>query len=373
MPVLGYHFPARSAPGISIEQLAELPIAGLKDSSGNAERLIPEVAAYDGPVWVGSSALLALAGTLGATGAILALANTDPELCISAFEGDLEAQRELIPAHLEIRTDPPHGSSAVSPAPAGPRPPCAAPSRSPADRAGQALLERLPDVDARLLRVAVDLRQLLVGEVEAARAPRRSARAARRCWRRSARRSRAGRAAPRRARAGRASGRARGDLVERAHAREVLLAEQSRLEACRRAPRASPPGCRPGSGRSAGPGPAARRRSQPTPSSLEDVEQPVLDPAVEQRVGRLVDQQRRAQLAQDPRRLARCARPSRRRCRRRAPCPGAPRCRARPSSPRAACPGRSGASRRCRRSRGPCGRRLWSRLASRYLREPHSP
>ena len=109
MPVLGYHFPARSAPGIPIEQLAELPIAGLKDSSGSAERLIPEVAAFDGPVWVGSSALLALAGTLGATGAILALANTDPELCISAFEGDLVAQRELIPAHLEIRTDPPHG------------------------------------------------------------------------------------------------------------------------------------------------------------------------------------------------------------------------------------------------------------------------
>ena len=57
--------------------------------------------------------------------------------------------------------------------------------------------------------------------------------------------------------------------------------------------------------------------------------------------------------AQDRGRLARALRRVARRCRRRAPCPAGRRCPARPSSPRAACRGRSGASRRCRRSRGP--------------------
>ena len=52
------------------------------------------------PLYVGSSALLALAGPLGCSGAILALANAEPELCIAAFSGDAGAQRALAPAHL---------------------------------------------------------------------------------------------------------------------------------------------------------------------------------------------------------------------------------------------------------------------------------
>ena len=43
---------------------------------------------------------------------------------------------------------------------------------------------------------------------------------------------------------------------------------------------------------------------RPTPSSSTRVQEPVLDPAVEHRVRGLVDQQRRAQLAQDRHRLA---------------------------------------------------------------------
>jgi dihydrodipicolinate synthase/N-acetylneuraminate lyase len=109
MPVLAYHFPQISPPGIRVEQLPELPVAGVKDSSGDAERLVAELDAFDGPVYVGSSALLALAGPLGAAGAIVGLANTDPELCIAAFTGDLDVQRALVPAHLEAGADFPAG------------------------------------------------------------------------------------------------------------------------------------------------------------------------------------------------------------------------------------------------------------------------
>jgi 4-hydroxy-tetrahydrodipicolinate synthase len=58
---------------------------------------------YPGSTYVGSSAVLALAGPLGATGAILALANLQPELCAQAFAGDAAAQRELAGAHLAVR------------------------------------------------------------------------------------------------------------------------------------------------------------------------------------------------------------------------------------------------------------------------------
>ena len=111
-PVLGYHFPGVSPPGIPIDQLADLPIAGLKDSSGDAGRLVSELHDFDRPLWVGSDAYLALAGPLGATGAILGLANTDPEVCIAAFAGDMRAQRDLLPAHRESRVDFPAGLKA---------------------------------------------------------------------------------------------------------------------------------------------------------------------------------------------------------------------------------------------------------------------
>ena len=93
LAVLAYHFPASRRRESPAEVLSELPIAGVKDSSGDAGRLVAELGAYDGPLYVGSSAYLALAGPLGATGAILSLANTDPEGCIAALGGDMEAQR----------------------------------------------------------------------------------------------------------------------------------------------------------------------------------------------------------------------------------------------------------------------------------------
>jgi len=103
LPVLGYHIPWVSAPGIPVSALDGLPVAGLKDSSGDPNRLLAEVAHYPGRTYVGSSALLALAGPLGGTGAILAVANAEPELCIAAFAGDAAAQLKLADVHLAVR------------------------------------------------------------------------------------------------------------------------------------------------------------------------------------------------------------------------------------------------------------------------------
>ena len=99
-PVLAYHFPRVYPPGIPVEALDGLPVAGQKDSSGQADRLLDELARYSGATYVGSSALLALAGPMGATGALLALANVEPERCVAAFEGDPVAQREIGERHL---------------------------------------------------------------------------------------------------------------------------------------------------------------------------------------------------------------------------------------------------------------------------------
>ena len=106
-PVLAYHIPWISAPGVPVDALAGLPVAGVKDSSGSADRLLDEIAHYPGATYVWSSALLALAGPMGGAGAILALANVEPERCCRAFAGDAAAQRELAGRHLEVRAGGP--------------------------------------------------------------------------------------------------------------------------------------------------------------------------------------------------------------------------------------------------------------------------
>jgi 4-hydroxy-tetrahydrodipicolinate synthase len=108
-PVLAYHYPEASAPGVPVELLGQLPVQGVKDSSGDPERLLAELTGYRGWVYTGSAALLAYAGPLGGQGAILALANARPELCAAAFAGDARAQLELVPSHLAARADFPHG------------------------------------------------------------------------------------------------------------------------------------------------------------------------------------------------------------------------------------------------------------------------
>jgi 4-hydroxy-tetrahydrodipicolinate synthase len=98
VPVLAYHFPAMSAPGIDVDvlpRLTDVGVAGVKDSSGDPARLLRTLDVFAGWLYVGSPWLLSAAGPLGATGAILAVANIEPELSVAAFAGDVEAQRAL--------------------------------------------------------------------------------------------------------------------------------------------------------------------------------------------------------------------------------------------------------------------------------------
>jgi 4-hydroxy-tetrahydrodipicolinate synthase len=113
-PVLGYHFPVMSAPGIDLDVLAGLTdvgVVGLKDSSGDPSRLVRTLEMFDGDLYVGSPWVLSAAGPLGAAGAILAVANVEPELSIAAFDGDTAAQRQLAP--MALRTGGPAAVKAV--------------------------------------------------------------------------------------------------------------------------------------------------------------------------------------------------------------------------------------------------------------------
>jgi 4-hydroxy-tetrahydrodipicolinate synthase len=106
-PVLGYHNPFITCADIPVDTLATLPVTGLKDSSGSPDRLLDELARYPGHTYVGSSGLLALAGPMGAAGALLALANLAPEACVRAWGGDGAAQRDLAAPHLAVRAGGP--------------------------------------------------------------------------------------------------------------------------------------------------------------------------------------------------------------------------------------------------------------------------
>jgi 4-hydroxy-tetrahydrodipicolinate synthase len=98
LPVLAYHFPRASNPGIPLAALADLPVVGLKDSSGEPSRLLQTLSTWDGATYCGSAALTIFAGAVGCAGSILALANAEPKACSAAFEGDAAAQVKLAKA-----------------------------------------------------------------------------------------------------------------------------------------------------------------------------------------------------------------------------------------------------------------------------------
>jgi 4-hydroxy-tetrahydrodipicolinate synthase len=109
LPALAYHFPQTAPPGIPVEALPDLPVQGMKDSSGDPERLLSELEVFDRPLYVGAAMLVLLAGSLGIAGAILAVANADPEHAVAAFAGDPAAQRALLTAHRRVKARFPFG------------------------------------------------------------------------------------------------------------------------------------------------------------------------------------------------------------------------------------------------------------------------
>lgn len=109
LPLLAYHFPTMSAPGIPLEVLPRLPVAGLKDSTRDVDRVTAELTEWDGSVFAGSASMLGLVHSLGGAGAILALANCEPELCLAALAGDAGAQGALDTLGAEANRDFPLG------------------------------------------------------------------------------------------------------------------------------------------------------------------------------------------------------------------------------------------------------------------------
>jgi 4-hydroxy-tetrahydrodipicolinate synthase len=113
LPLLAYHFPAVAPPGIPLDALGDLPVVAMKDSTGDAERLLSELSTWDRPVYPGSSAMVTFGAAIGCPGAILALANAEPDDCVAAFGGDAEAQLRLVAGHLRAK-DFPHGLKALT-------------------------------------------------------------------------------------------------------------------------------------------------------------------------------------------------------------------------------------------------------------------
>lgn len=108
-PVLAYHFPGVAGGEVPVDALRSLPVRGVKDSSGDAERLLLTLDTWSGWTYTGSAMLISYAAALGAAGAVLAVANVAPEDCLAAWDGDLAAQRRLLAPHLAGRERFPHG------------------------------------------------------------------------------------------------------------------------------------------------------------------------------------------------------------------------------------------------------------------------
>jgi 4-hydroxy-2-oxoglutarate aldolase len=116
IPILLYSVPQYTGVAIEVDvaaRLSEHPnVAGMKDSSGNVDRVgailasVPETF----QVLTGASATVYPSMTVGATGGILALADFLPELCVALYDAivardaqkSLELQRRLIPATNRI-------------------------------------------------------------------------------------------------------------------------------------------------------------------------------------------------------------------------------------------------------------------------------
>ena len=99
MPVLAYHNPGVVEPGVAMDELKALKVAGIKDSTGDVERMLDMCSWYRGWIYTGTATMAYFSGQIGCTGAILAAANLEPELCSDAWAGSVQAQKDLIHVH----------------------------------------------------------------------------------------------------------------------------------------------------------------------------------------------------------------------------------------------------------------------------------
>jgi len=112
-PVLAYHFPPNAGGEVPVDALGTLPLQGIKDSSGDPERLLRELEAWSGWTYSGAAVLTSYAALVGAAGSILAAANLAPEDCLAAWDGDGAAQRRLLAVHRRCGPPFPHGMKAA--------------------------------------------------------------------------------------------------------------------------------------------------------------------------------------------------------------------------------------------------------------------
>lgn len=109
LPLFGYHIPAYTGNDVSLEMLETLigegTLAGIKDSTGNAERLAAEirVAAGRAAVYGASDSFALQAARLGPDGFISALANIFPDAFLRIWEGDEEAQKTMDRARSAVK------------------------------------------------------------------------------------------------------------------------------------------------------------------------------------------------------------------------------------------------------------------------------
>lgn len=104
VPVMAYHLPAAGSV-VPLSQIADLGLAGIKDSGSDAARFAAEVVTTTVDTYTGTAYLLGLAHDLGAAGALLGLANSHPELAVRAFAGDRDAQRDLVMMSVGLASD----------------------------------------------------------------------------------------------------------------------------------------------------------------------------------------------------------------------------------------------------------------------------
>lgn len=102
LPLLGYHFPAVGYTDLPVDELAGLPIDGIKDSSGEPARLLATSRVLARGVYTGSALLATLAAALPVDGALLALGNVEPAAAQAALHGDITAQATLADRHAAI-------------------------------------------------------------------------------------------------------------------------------------------------------------------------------------------------------------------------------------------------------------------------------